>query len=44
MKTDQYRTCPGDTDFDTQLQNCVTTCVERNYEVNGTCLACESCS
>jgi len=44
MKTDKYRRCPGDTDFDTQLQNCVTTCAERNYEVNGTCLACESCA
>jgi hypothetical protein len=25
LKTDKYRTCPGDTDSDTQLENCVTT-------------------
>ncbi len=33
-----------DTAFDTQLAGCVTTCAEKNYEVDGTCVACESCA
>lgn len=44
LQTNEYRTCPGDTVFDTQLAGCVTTCAEKNYEVDGTCIACESCA
>jgi hypothetical protein len=44
IKTNTYQVCPGDTDYDTQLLNCVTTCAERNYLVNDTCIACESCA
>ena len=29
---------------DTQLAGCVTTCAEKNYQVNDTCVACESCA
>jgi hypothetical protein len=44
MKTEKYAVCPGDTDYDTQLLNCVTSCAERSYQVNDTCYACESCA
>jgi hypothetical protein len=44
LQTNEYRTCPGDNAFDTQLAGCVTTCAEKNYEVDGTCIACESCA
>jgi hypothetical protein len=44
IKTDKYETCSGGTDYDTQLAGCVTTCAEKNYEVNGMCVACESCA
>jgi len=44
IKTYKYKTCSGGTDYDTQLAGCVTTCAEKNYEVNGTCVACESCA
>ncbi len=44
IKTDKYAVCPGDTDYDTQLLNCVTACAERSYQLNDTCYACESCA
>lgn len=44
IKTDKYETCSGGTDYDMQLAGCVTTCAEKNYEVDGTCVACESCA
>lgn len=44
IKTDKYKTCSGNTEYDTQLQGCVTSCAEKNYEVDGTCVACESCA
>jgi hypothetical protein len=44
IKTSDYMTCPGNTVRDTQLAACITTCAEKNYQVNDTCIACESCS
>lgn len=44
FKTDTYMQCSGGTDYDTQLKGCVASCTEKNYEVNGTCVACESCA
>lgn len=44
FKTNEYIVCPGDTVRDTQLAGCVTTCAEKNYQVNDTCVACESCA
>lgn len=44
FKTDTYRQCSGGTDYDTQLKGCVASCAEKNYEFNGTCVACESCA
>jgi hypothetical protein len=44
LKTDKYETCSGGTDYDTQLAGCVTTCAEKNYEVDGKCYACETCA
>jgi hypothetical protein len=44
IKTDVYAQCSGGTDFDTQLKGCVASCAEKNYEFNGTCIACESCA
>ncbi len=44
LQTNEYKLCPGDTAHDTQLAGCVTTCAEKNYEVDGTCVACESCA
>jgi hypothetical protein len=44
IKTSDYITCPGNTIRDTQLAGCITTCAEKNYQVNDTCIACESCS
>ncbi len=44
LQTFEYRDCPGDTDFDTQLAGCVTTCAEKNYQDGNRCVACESCA
>ena len=44
IKTSEYKTCPGSTIFDTQLAGCITTCAEKHYQVNDTCVACESCA
>ena len=44
IQTDKYKECSGGTDYDTQLAGCVTTCAEKNYLLDGKCLACETCA
>lgn len=44
LQTNEYKVCPGDTAEDTQLAGCVTSCAEKNFQVNDTCVACESCA
>jgi hypothetical protein len=44
LQTNEYKDCPGNTTEDTQLAGCVTSCAEKNFQVNNTCVACESCA
>ena len=44
IKTSEYYTCPGSTMVDTQLAGCIKTCAEKHYQVNDTCVPCESCA
>jgi len=43
VKTREYRTCPGDTFFDTQSEGCKTDCLSGNYRDGDFCYPCETC-